>query len=66
MTTNKEPLFYVEDHTGLGTPNVYAVWDLGGDVYTLLDAHQEDVSFEIPKDILHDFIDTGYWRKRLI
>ena len=68
-----KPLFYVNDHLGLGSPDTYAVYPLESgsclpagttpnDWVTLIDVHDK-TTFNMTRKMLDDQLVTGNWKK---
>lgn len=61
MTT---PLFYVEDHLGLGTPNTYAVYYSAFEGRRVLrDVHDLNYIINMTAKELDDQLASGNWKK---
>lgn len=61
MTT---PLFYVEDHLGLGSPNTYAVYYSAFEGRrVLVDVHDLNYIINMTAKELDDQLVTGNWKR---
>lgn len=58
------PLFYVEDHLGLGSPNTYAVYYSAFEGRrVLMDVHEVTYTFNMTAKELDDQLASGNWKK---